>query len=376
MLMRHDEGEPGPGVDLVRRLRGWALELGFSQIGVAEVDLGDAEAGLRAWLEAGFHGSMGYMAAHGMKRARPGELIPGTVRVITARMDYLPETRGTQWRSEETARLARPGEAVVSMYARGRDYHKVLRARLQKLADRLADELGPLGHRVFTDSAPVLEVELASRSGIGWRGKHTLALARDGGSMFFLGEIFVDVALPATPPDAPHCGRCSACMDVCPTRAIVAPYRLDARRCISYLTIEHDGPVPVEFRRAMGNRIYGCDDCQVVCPWNKFARRSPLPDFEPRAQWDSQPLLSLWQWDEAEFLRRTEGTPIRRIGYSRWRRNLAVALGNALAAGEPPGPIRAALEAAMPRASELLAEHLQWALSSEPPAAALNKESA
>jgi epoxyqueuosine reductase len=373
MLIRHDEGEPGPGVDLVRRLQGWALELGFSQIGVAEVDLGDAEPGLRAWLEAGFHGSMGYMAAHGMKRARPGELVPGTVRVITARMDYLPQARGPQWRAEETARLGHPGEAVVSMYARGRDYHKVLRARLQKLADRLADELGPLGHRVFTDSAPVLEVELASRSGIGWRGKHTLALARDGGSMFFLGEIFVDVALPPTPADAPHCGRCSACMEVCPTRAIVAPYRLDARRCISYLTIEHDGPIPLEFRRAMGNRIYGCDDCQVVCPWNKFARRSPLPDFEQRGQWDSPTLLSLWQWDEAEFLRRTEGTPIRRIGYERWRRNLAVALGNALAAGEPAGPIRAALEEAMPRASELLAEHIQWALSSAPPTAALSQ---
>jgi epoxyqueuosine reductase len=376
MLMRHDEGDEAPGVDLVRRLRGWALELGFSQIGVAEVDLGDAEAGLRAWLAAGFHGSMGYMAAHGMKRARPRELIPGTVRVITARMDYLPASRGPHWRAEETARLERPGEAVVSMYARGRDYHKVLRARLQKLADRLADELGPLGHRVFTDSAPVLEVELASRSGIGWRGKHTLALAREGGSMFFLGEIFVDVALPATPPDAPHCGRCSACIDVCPTRAIVAPYRLDARRCISYLTIEDDGPIPVEFRRAMGNRIYGCDDCQVVCPWNKFAQRSPLPDFEPREAWDSPSLLALWEWDEAEFLRRTEGTPIRRIGHARWRRNLAVALGNALAAGAPPAPIRAALEAALPRASALLAEHIQWALSSAPPTAALNTEPA
>jgi len=371
--LRDDEGAGAPGVELVRRLHDWASALGFSQIGIAEVDLGDAEAGLRAWLEAGFHGSMGYMAAHGMKRARPAELIPGTVRVITARMDYLPAARGPHWRAEETARLARPGEAVVSLYARGRDYHKVLRARLQRLADRLADELGPLGHRVFTDSAPVLEVELAARSGLGWRGKHTLTLSRDAGSMFFLGEIFVDVPLPLTAPEAPHCGRCTACIEVCPTRAIVAPYRLDARRCLSYLTIEHDGPIPIEFRRALGNRIYGCDDCQVVCPWNKFARRSPLPDFDARGQWDSPTLLALWQWDEAEFLRRTEGTPIRRIGYERWRRNLAVALGNALAAGEPPAPIRAALEDAIPHASTLVAEHIQWALSSAPPPAALNE---
>jgi epoxyqueuosine reductase len=372
--LRHDEGVDAPGVELVRRLHDWAGALGFSQIGIAEVDLGDAEAGLRAWLEAGFHGSMGYMAAHGMKRARPAELIPGTVRVITARMDYLPAARGPHWRAEETARLARPGEAVVSMYARGRDYHKVMRARLQRLADRLADELGPLGHRVFTDSAPVLEVELAARSGLGWRGKHTLTLARDAGSMFFLGEIFVDVPLPLTAPEAPHCGRCTACIDVCPTRAIVAPYRLDARRCLSYLTIEHDGPIPTEFRRALGNRIYGCDDCQVVCPWNKFARRSPLPDFDERGHWEAPPLLALWQWDEPEFLRRTEGTAIRRIGYERWRRNLAVALGNALGAGEPAGPIRAALQAAIPQASTLVAEHIQWALSSTPASAALNDE--
>jgi epoxyqueuosine reductase len=373
--LRHDEGADAPGVELVRRLHDWARALGFSQIGIAEVDLGDAEAGLRAWLEAGFHGSMGYMAAHGMKRARPAELIPGTVRVITARMDYLPAARGPHWRAEETARLARAGEAVVSMYARGRDYHKVLRARLQRLADRLADEVGPLGHRVFTDSAPVLEVELAARSGLGWRGKHTLTLSRDAGSMFFLGEIFVDLPLPLTAPEAAHCGRCTACIDVCPTRAIVAPYRLDARRCLSYLTIEHDGPIPIEFRRALGNRIYGCDDCQVVCPWNKFARRSPLPDFDERGHWDAPPLLALWAWDEAEFLRRTEGTAIRRIGYERWRRNLAVALGNALAAGEPAAPIRAALEAAIPHASTLVAEHIQWALSSAAPPAALNETS-
>jgi len=361
------------GVALLQRLEGWARELGFSQIGVAEVDLGDAaEDGLRAWLDAGFHGSMAYMAAHGMKRARPAELQPGALRVITARMDYLPESRGGDWQAAETSRLARPGQAVVSMYARGRDYHKVLRHRLQKLADRLAGEIGPLGHRCFTDSAPVLEVELATRSGLGWRGKHTLTLARDAGSMFFLGEIFVDIALPLTAAAEPHCGRCTACLDVCPTQAIVAPERLDARRCISYLTIESDDPIPPEFRRAMGNRIYGCDDCQVACPWNKFARRNPLPDFAEREDLADPALLSLWAWSEEEFLRRTEGSPIRRIGHARWQRNIAVALGNALHAGEPRGPIEAALRARLPHASPLLAEHIEWALSSAPAVGALN----
>ena len=358
----------------MRRLEGWARELGFSQIGVAGVDLGDAEDGLRAWLAAGFHGSMGYMAAHGMKRARPAELHPGALRIITARMDYLPESRGDDWQAQEEARLTRPGEAVISMYARGRDYHKVLRNRLQKLADRIADEIGPLGHRCFTDSAPVLEVELATRSGLGWRGKHTLALARDAGSMFFLGEIFVDIALPLTAAAEPHCGRCTSCIDVCPTQAIVAPQRLDARRCISYLTIESDDPIPVEFRRAMGNRIYGCDDCQVVCPWNKFARRTPLPDFAERAELVHPTLLALFAWDESEFLRRTEGSPIRRIGHGRWQRNIAVALGNALHAGEARVPIEAALRARLADATPLLAEHLQWALSSAPPAGALSDD--
>ena len=357
----------------MRRLEEWARELGFSQIGVAEVDLGDAEQGLRAWLESGFHGSMGYMAAHGMKRARPAELQPGAVRIITARMDYLPESRGDDWQAQEEARLGRPGEAVISMYARGRDYHKVLRNRLQKLADRLADEIGPLGHRCFTDSAPVLEVELATRSGLGWRGKHTLTLSRDAGSMFFLGEIFVDIALPLTAPTEPHCGRCTACMDICPTQAIVAPERLDARRCISYLTIESDDPIPLEFRRAMGNRIYGCDDCQVVCPWNKFARRTSLPDFAERDDLVHPTLLDLFAWSEPEFLRRTEGSPIRRIGHARWQRNIAVALGNALHAGEPREPIEAALRARLAEASPLLAEHIQWALSSAPGAGALNE---
>ena len=328
---------------------------------MAGVELEDAESGLRDWLAQGFHGAMHYMQRHGAKRARPAELVPGTLSVITARLDYLPRETASGWQQVEWQRLRSPRQASVSIYARGRDYHKVLRTRLQTLADRLADEVGPLGARVFTDSAPVLEVELAARSGIGWRGKHTLALQRDGGSMFFLGEIFVDLALPPTEPAAAHCGSCSACLDICPTRAIVAPYRLDARRCISYLTIEHGGAIPVEFRPLLGNRIYGCDDCQLVCPWNKYARVSTLPDFDVRAPLDGATLLQLWAWDEAEFLRRTEGSAIRRIGHARWQRNLAVALGNALR-DAPDAEIESALRARLPDAGELLAEHIQWAL--------------
>ena len=349
------------GAALLVQLRGWAEAEGFSQIGVADVDLGSAEAGLLAWLSNGFHGAMDYMAAHGLKRARPSELVPGTVRVITARMDYLPRATPEGWQAIEWQRLARPADAAVSIYARGRDYHKVLRNRLQHVADKLAAAVGPFGHRVFTDSAPVLEVELASRSGIGWRGKHTLTLHREAGSMFFLGEIYVDLSLPVTAPAQAHCGSCTACLEVCPTQAIVAPYRLDARRCISYLTIEHDGAIPVELRAAIGNRIYGCDDCQLVCPWNKYARRATLPDFDPRAPLGRATLLELWRWDEAEFLHRTEGSAIRRIGHARWRRNLAVAMGNALRAGVDEG-LRAALVAAREGASELLREHIDWAL--------------
>ncbi|HRH90052.1 MAG TPA: tRNA epoxyqueuosine(34) reductase QueG [Rubrivivax sp.] len=300
---------------LLAQLRQWAHECGFSQIGVAGVDLHQAEAGLRDWLAQGFHGSMHYMQRHGLKRARPAELVPGTLSVISARFDYLPRGTAPGWQAIEWQRLGSPTQANVSIYARGRDYHKVLRARLQALADRLAAEVGPLGARVFTDSAPVLEVELASRSGVGWRGKHTLALQRDGGSMFFLGEIFVDLALPATEAASAHCGSCSACIDICPTRAIVAPYRLDARRCISYLTIEHDGAIPLALRPLLGNRIYGCDDCQLVCPWNKYARVTALADFDARAPLPGATLLQLWAWDEAEFLRRTEGSAIRRIGH-------------------------------------------------------------
>ncbi|TFY97220.1 tRNA epoxyqueuosine(34) reductase QueG [Ramlibacter humi] len=340
----------------------WGRELGFSQIGVAGVDLSSAEPGLLQWLSNGFHGEMAYMAAHGVKRARPAELVPGTLSVITARMDYLPAGTSGEWQAVEWDRLRRADEGYVSMYARGRDYHKVLRSRLQKLCDRIAAEIGPFGHRAFTDSAPVLEVELATRSGQGWRGKHTLVLSREAGSMFFLGEIYVDLALPESPPVTAHCGSCAACIDVCPTGAIVAPHWLDARRCISYLTIEHPGPIPLELRPLIGNRVYGCDDCQLACPWNKYAQSSSLPDFDPREGFSGATLAALLSWDEAEFLRRTEGGPIRRIGHERWLRNVAVAAGNALRIADDAA-LRSALQARLTHPSELVREHVQWALA-------------
>jgi epoxyqueuosine reductase len=350
------------GDDLLAQLREWAASAGFSQIGVADVDLRSAEAGLLAWLDNGFHGDMAYMAAHGVKRARPAELVPGTVRVITARMDYLPHATPGDWQAIEWQRIGDATQAALSIYARGRDYHKVLRARLQGLAARLAQAIGPFGHRVFTDSAPVLEVELASRSGIGWRGKHTLTLHREAGSMFFIGEIYVDLPLPLTEAVEGHCGSCTACIDVCPTQAIVGPYRLDARRCISYLTIEHDGAIPVELRAPIGNRIYGCDDCQLVCPWNKYAQRSALADFDARDAVNERSLLELWAWTEDEFLRHTEGSAIRRIGHQRWQRNLAVALGNALRV-RADASIIMALQSRREDASPLVQEHIDWALA-------------
>lgn len=358
-----------------------ARSLGFDQIGITGIDLATAEPGLQAWLAAGFHGSMGYMAAHGMKRARPAELVPGTISVISARMDYLPrdyELDDGDWRGRELARLQQPQEAVISLYARGRDYHKVLRKRLQQLADKIAADLGPFGHRAFTDSAPVLEVELATRAGLGWRGKHTLMLSRERGSMSFIGEIYVDVDLSgadvseANKADesaldvGAHCGTCTACIDVCPTQAIVAPYRLDARRCISYLTIEHAGSIDPDLRPLMGNRIYGCDDCQLACPWNKFAGSSPLPDFDARAGMAGSSLLQLLGWSEEEFDKQLEGSPIRRIGHERWQRNIAIALGNALR-GELPDDERAAmrqaLAAQLPQATAVVQEHIEWALA-------------
>lgn len=352
---------------LVSQIQAWGRELSFSQIGIADVDLSSAEAGLKAWLSAGCHGQMAYMASHGLKRARPAELVPGTVSVVTARMDYLPRDTPDDWQAHEFDRLQRPGEAIVSIYARGRDYHKVLRARLQKLAERIEQAVGPLGYRVFTDSAPVLEAELAQRSGQGWRGKHTLLLSREAGSMYFLGEIYLDLALPATEPVSAHCGACTACIDICPTQAIVAPHRLDARRCISYLTIEHAGAIPEDLRPLIGNRIYGCDDCQLVCPWNKFAQRSALPDFDERKGLSGSQLVDLFAWSEDQFLQFTEGSPIRRIGHERWLRNIAVAMGNALRVGdglvaEGRGAVIAALHGQREHPSSLVREHVQWGL--------------
>jgi len=331
----------------------WARDLGFDAVGVADVDLSVAEPGLLAWLDAGFHGTMDYMARHGLKRARPAELVPGTVSVITVRMNYLAGD------ADDAVRTLDDGAtAYVSRYALGRDYHKVLRSRLQKLADRIAEDVGPFGYRVFTDSAPVMEVELARKSGIGWRGKHTLALHRETGSFFFLGEIYTDLPLTPTEPITEHCGSCTRCIDVCPTKAIVGPYRLDARRCISYLTIEHDGAIPLELRALLGNRVYGCDDCQLFCPWNKYARPSDLPEFAVREGLDRATLVELFAWTPEEFDRRMAGSAIRRIGYERWSRNLAVGLGNAAKTPE----VIAALSARRQDASALVREHVEWAL--------------
>ncbi len=348
---------------LAAAIKGWGRELGFADVGIAGIELGQAEAGLQAWLDAGHHGEMDYMASHGSKRARPAELVPGTVRVISARMDYLPIDTPPDWREREAARLSDPNAAVVSLYARGRDYHKVLRGRLQQLAARIESAIGPFGYRVFTDSAPVMELPLAEQAGLGWRGKHTLMLNRDGGSMFFLGEILVDLPLPVDAPASAHCGQCRNCIDVCPTQAILGPGRLDARRCISYLTIELKTAIPEELRALIGNRIYGCDDCQTACPWNKFAQRAVLPDFDERNQLGSASLLELFAWDAAAFERRLEGSPIRRIGHERWLRNIAVALGNAAASTPGDPAIVAALQARAIDPSPLVREHVLWALA-------------
>lgn len=342
---------------LVARIRAWGGELGFDAVAVTGVDLREAEPGLAAWLAAGFHGEMDYMARHGMKRARPAELHPGSVRVISVRMNYWPDA------ADAEAALADPQRAYVSRYALGRDYHKLLRARLQKLADRIA-EVAPHGYRVFVDSAPVLEVELAVRAGLGWRGKHTLLLNREAGSCFFLGEIFTDLPLPVDTAQAGHCGDCTACIDACPTGAIVAPYRVDARLCISYLTIELKEAIPEPLRPMIGNRINGCDDCQLVCPWNRFARITDEADFSPRNRLDEASLVELFAWNEAAFRERTAGSAIHRIGFERWSRNLAVALGNAPTTPE----VLAALHARAADASVLVREHVAWALAQHAPA--------
>ncbi|MBI4757016.1 MAG: tRNA epoxyqueuosine(34) reductase QueG [Betaproteobacteria bacterium] len=342
---------------LAADIKTWGGELGFDAVGIADPDLGGAEGGLLAWLAAGCQGEMDYMARHGTLRARPAELVPGTRSVIVARMNYLPAA------ADARANLADPRRAYLSRYALGRDYHRVLRRRLQQLALRIGHELGPdlppPVQRVFTDSAPLLEVELAARAGLGWRGKHTLLLTREGGSWFFLGEICTSLPLPADLPATDHCGSCRACMDVCPTEAIVAPYRLDARRCIAYLTIELRGSIPEELRPLVGNRVYGCDDCQLACPWNRFARPSPEHDFAVRHGLDTATLVELFGWTEARFRERMAGSAILRIGHERWLRNLAVGLGNAPTCPEVVG----ALEARRDDASALVREHVAWALA-------------
>jgi len=337
---------------LAARIKHWGTDLGFQAVGIADADLAAAEPRLSEWLGMGWHGEMDYMARHGALRARPAELVPGTLRVISCRMDYSASL------ADEWPALGDRRRAYVARYARGRDYHKVLRARLQQLCDRIVAEAGPFPHRVFSDSAPVMEVELAARAGIGWRGKHTLLLSREAGSWFFLGEIYAGLPLPADAPAADHCGTCTQCIEVCPTRAIRGPYRLDARRCISYLTIEHKSAIPEELRPLIGNRVYGCDDCQLVCPWNRFARASPEPDFRVRNGLDAASLVELFGWSEQEFGERMAGSPIRRIGYERWLRNLAVGLGNA--PGTPE--VVAALRERAAHPSVLVREHVRWAL--------------
>jgi epoxyqueuosine reductase len=341
------------GRTLARTIKRWGEELGFQQLGIADCDLTQAEQRLTRWLGDEMHGDMGYMARHGTLRSRPAELVPGTLRVISVRMDYRSEPAAAT-----AAALEDPGRAFVSRYALGRDYHKVLRQRLKRLAQRIQDRIGAFEHRVFVDSAPVLEKPLAQKAGLGWIGKHTNLLNARAGSWFFLGELYCDLPLPVDDPAEDHCGRCKACIDVCPTDAIVAPYVLDARLCISYLTIEHPGPIPEPLRARIGNRVYGCDDCQMACPWNRFARTTSEADFLPRHGLDTATLLSLFGWDEDEFLRRTEGSAIRRIGHERWLRNIAVALGNA----PTSEPVCAALQSRAEHPSPLVREHVRWAM--------------
>jgi epoxyqueuosine reductase len=339
---------------LAVQIRAWAHELGFQAVGISDTDLTTAESGLLEWLSLGLHGEMDYMANHGTQRSRPAELVPGTLRVISLRMNYLPPGARNSWDV-----LAEGERAFISRYALGRDYHKVLRNRLAKLASRIRESVAQFDGRVFTDSAPVMEVELARKGGLGWRGKHTLLLSREHGSWFFLGEIYLNLPLPVDPPQQEHCGTCTRCIEVCPTQAIIAPYRLDARRCISYLTIELKGSIPVQLRPLIGNRIYGCDDCQLVCPWNGFAQIAAEPDFAVRNGLDDVSLAELFAWDEAEFRRRLAGSAIYRIGFEQWLRNIAVGLGNA-----PKSAVSlAALRSRSEHPSALVREHVAWALA-------------
>jgi epoxyqueuosine reductase len=360
-IIRHMQNRISPSVqdppaydELAAKIRTWAHELGFQAAGITDTDLSEAETALLDWLALGFHGEMDYMAKHGIKRSRPAELVPGTLRVISLRMNYMPDCVQDSHRV-----LQQGGRAFISRYALGRDYHKMLRTRLAKLADRIRHAVAEFEGRVFADSAPVLEVTLASHAGLGWRGKHSLLLSRDQGSQFVLGEIFINLPLPVDVPQKEHCGSCSHCIDICPTQAIVAPYQVDARRCISYLTIELKGSIPFEFRSLIGNRIYGCDDCQLVCPWNRFAQRSVEPDFAVRHGLDDVALVALFAWDEAEFMAKLAGSAIYRIGHEQWLRNIAVALGNAPTSDE----IVCALQSRLVHPSELVREHVAWALA-------------
>jgi len=337
---------------LVNNIKLWGSELGFQKTAIADIRLDQHEHYFQKWLDQGFHGEMEYMARHGTKRSRPHELQPDTIRVISARMDYLAAD------TELLQILEDPDKAYISRYALGRDYHKLMRKRLTRLGKRIEEEIGPYGYRAFVDSAPVLEKALAEKAGLGWIGKHTLLLDRSAGSWFFLGEIYTDLPLPVDQPVTQHCGSCSACIDVCPTQAIVAPYQLDARKCISYLTIELHGPIPEAYRKPMGNRVFGCDDCQLVCPWNRFAQFTAEDDFNPRHRLQNSDLVELFCWDEQTYLARTEGSPIRRIGYERWLRNLAIGLGNA----PTSEAVLKALRTRTNYPSALVQEHVQWAL--------------
>ncbi len=346
--------EPLDLVQLSKEIKEWGKELGFQKVGITDIDLQQHEAGLQQWLDNNYHGEMDYMAKHGMKRARPDELHPGTLRVISVRMDYLPE------HAQFARSLQDKSSAYISRYALGRDYHKVVRKKLKQLGQKIEQRVGQLGYRPFVDSAPVLERPLAEKAGLGWTGKHSLLLDEQAGSWFFIGELMVDLPLPVDQAVEDKCGQCVACLKICPTQAIVAPYIVDGRRCISYLTIELQGPIPVEFRKAIGNRIYGCDDCQLICPWNRFASTSEEADYQARRQLQQQPLLTLFSWSETEFLSNTEGSAIRRIGYQRWLRNIAVALGNA---PTTPAVIDALENKLQQSDSELVNEHIHWALA-------------
>ena len=351
---RHDPAGDRDWAALAQDIVAWGRELGFAAVGIAGTDLADEEARLLAWLDDGRHGEMQYMARHGVRRSRPAELVPGTLRVISARLDYWP---GAARDAGDV--LADRSRAYVSRYALGRDYHKVVRTRLQALADRIGDAVGPFGYRVFADSAPVMEVALAARAGLGWRGKHTLLLTREG-SLFFLGELYTDLPLPVTPAVSAHCGTCTACLDACPTGAITGPYQLDARRCISYLTIELAGPIPEPLRPAIGNRIYGCDDCQLACPWNRYAAQAALPDFATvRHGLDDVALVELFAWSREDFGRRMEGSAIRRIGWAKWLSNIAIALGNA----PPSATVASALRTRERDDSPLVRDAVAWALA-------------